>query len=265
MLGPGVALVAASAALLGSALSALGIRADLHPRAEQPARDGRVSAETAEDPQMPGERPVAGMAAEAVEGLVWLWRQTVLRGVLFVSTMVNLGVNATLTTLVFDFQQDGVPAPTIGLLTTAMGAAVIAGALVAPWLVRQVPTGRLALVAMLAVGAAFAALVVLESVPVVIVVFGLAFLLGPAIDAGLLGYFMARVPQHLMGRAMNSFSLFSLGAVPLAPVIAGFGLSAFGRAGTLAICAALPLLAALLVLVSRDLRRLQTPQGWEES
>lgn len=264
MLGAPVALLASLVALLGSGLSALGIRADLHPRA------GRAGPGTEGGREEPGvdsaqaEPAAAGVLAEAMAGLVWLWRQPVLRGVLFVSTLVNLGVHATLTTLIFAFQQEGVPPATIGLLTSAMGGAVIIGALLAPWLVRRVPTGRLALAAMLAVAGAFGCLAVLDSVALVILVFGAAFLLGPAIDAGLLGYFMARVPSHLMGRALNAFSLFSLGAVPLAPVLAGFGLGALGRQGTLALCAALPLLAALLVWASRDLRRLPGPDEWED-
>lgn len=294
-LGPLVALLGPLIAYLLSALSALGIRANLHPRAGVAADAGvavipaDVSAASSPDVAVPEEvasvevSPGLGVAeddqathrakgaaatkksvvSEAVEGLLWLWRQPPLRAVLFVSTTVNLGTNAALITLIYSFQQQGVAPAVIGLLTSALGLSVIFGALMAPWLVKRVATGRLALVAILVIATAISSVSRLESVPVIIVVFGLGFLFAPAIDAGLIGYFMVQVPQQLMGRALNAFGLFSMGAVPLAPVIAGFGLGWIGQQATLIICAACCVLSATLVIASRELRTLPGPDGWD--
>src|SRR5690606_35220284 len=86
-------LLATVAGFVTAALTALGIRTDLRPGAgEHRAPEGETVARR-------------GMVAEAREGLVWLWRRPELRGVLGVATLLNLGLNAALTTLVLALQQ----------------------------------------------------------------------------------------------------------------------------------------------------------------
>ena len=53
-----------------------------------------------------------------------------------------------------------------------------------------------------------------------------------------------------------------MGAMPLAPLIAGFGLAWIGREGTILICAALCLVAVLLAVGNRALRALPVEAHW---
>jgi hypothetical protein len=55
-----------------------------------------------------------------------------------------------------------------------------------------------------------------------------------------------------------------MGAMPLAPLIAGFGLTWIGRQNTILVCAALCLVAVGLALGNRALRALPIESRWAE-
>lgn len=242
------ALVAPAVAFVLATLAPLGIRRDLRPaRAEDSAQgDG-----------------VRGAMGEAFDGLRWVWSRATLRGIIFVAPVINLAVNTALLTLVFSFQQEGVSPATIGLLTSALGAATIVGALAAPVLVRRIPGGVLIFTGIAIAATGVCVLPFLDGVAAMIAVFGACFTGIPALNAALIGYFMAVTPDHLMGRSLVAFEVLAMGSVPLAPVIAGFGLSSVGVEGTLFVAAGLALVAATAVLLVRGLRTLPLPDGWE--
>src|SRR5690606_37534224 len=175
-------LLATVAGFVTAALTALGIRTDLRPGAgEHRAPEGETVARR-------------GLVAEAREGLVWLWRRPELRGVLGVATLLNLGLNAGLTTLVLALQQDGVSPAAIGLVSLTLGGGMLLGSLVAPALLHRFPTGLLASGGLLLAVAAFLVLPWVDGLPAVLVVLGLAILGAPVTNAGLGGYLTAAVP-----------------------------------------------------------------------
>ena len=53
-----------------------------------------------------------------------------------------------------------------------------------------------------------------------------------------------------------------MGATPLAPLIAGFGLTWLGRGGTILLGAGLCAIAALMAVTNRGLRSLPAEAGW---
>lgn len=249
--GPVLPLLASAAGHLVAALSASRLRADLHPRAGADAA--------------PDDAPHAGMLASAREGLVWLWARPALRTSVLVGTLLNLGVNAAVATVVYHLQQDGTPLATVGLVTTTIGVGMLLGSLAAPALLDRFPTGRLVVGGLLLGVVAFAVLPFVDGVPATLAVMGLGILGAPVANAGLGGWFMAVVPGPLLGRAGSAVDLLSLAALPLAPVVAGFGLSLVGLQGTLGVCAAVCLAAAVLLVGNRRLRRLPGPAGWADA
>lgn len=249
--GPVLPLLASAAGHLVAALSASRLRADLHPRAGEDAE--------------PDDSPRAGMLASAREGLVWLWARPALRTSVLVGTLLNLGVNAAVATVIYHLQQDGTALATVGLVTTTIGVGMLLGSLAAPALLDRFPTGRLVVGGLLLGVVAFAVLPFVEGVPATLAVMGLGILGAPVANAGLGGWFMAVVPGPLLGRAGSAVDLLSLAALPLAPVVAGFGLSLVGLQGTLGACAAVCLAAAVLLVGNRRLRRLPGPAGWADA
>lgn len=253
-------LAAISASHLIASISAWLIRADLRPTPGHPPNpEDSATASGATKPRM-----FSGFLHEAGEGFSWLFRRRELRGVLLISTILNLGVNAAVTSVVFSLQQRGEAPVTIGLVSAAIGLGMLTGSLAAPALLNRFATGPLVCAGLVLLSAAIAVLPFVSSVPGIITALAAATLGAPAINAGLGGYFMAAVPTQLLGRANSASDLLAMGAVPLAPLIAGFGYVAWGWQGLLLLCAGICALATMLALSNRRLRSLPGPAGWAE-
>lgn len=207
-------------------------------------------------------KPKATAATEMREGFRWLLARADLRAALFIATVINLGFNAGLTTVVFALQQSGHSPASIGWVATGSGAAMLAGALIAPMLVPRLRAGVLSIAGLTAATLGVVMLSVVEDVWAITGVLAAAVLLLPAVNAALLGYFMVAVPTELLGRANSASMVLSMGAMPLGPLLAGFGLTWIGREGTLIVCAAICAIAAAMAAASRGLRSIPTEAGW---
>lgn len=252
VIGHAVPFAATAVLNLMGLFSVLRIRADLRPLCDVPEHDAAATAGR------------TGYLREAWEGFSWLLHRPELRGVMAISTIVNLGMNASITAVVFGLQQRGESPATIGLATASVGAGMLAGAVLAPPLVRRVSTGWLGAVGLAVCTAAVAALPFVHSIPAVCAVLGASMFAAPAINASLLGYFTVAVPTHLLGRANSALDLLAMGAIPLAPLVAGFGYAAWGWSGVLALCAGICAVAVILAFASRRLLAIPASPGWEE-
>ncbi|WP_259363474.1 MFS transporter [Microbacterium esteraromaticum] len=208
------------------------------------------------------EAPRGGMLSEIRTGFRWLFSRPDLSGVLIVITVINLGFNAASTSVVYSLQQDGHSEVVIGVISAAIGAVMLVGALVAPMLVPRVKAGTLTSLGLVVATAGVFAMSVVDAPVAIAIVFGAAVFLLPALNAAMMGYFMVATPSHLLGRANSAAGVLGMGAMPLAPLIAGFGLSWAGRTTTILFCGALCAVAALLALVNRPLRSLPSEAGW---
>lgn len=199
---------------------------------------------------------------EIAEGFRWLLSRPDLRGVLFVATIINLGFGTAMTTVIYALQQRGETPLTIGLLATGAGVAGLLGALVAPLLVSRVRAG-FTIIAGLTVSTVgvFALIPVHEPLALAIVIGGIVFFI-PTVNAALMGYFMVATPTELLGRANSASAVLGMGAMPLAPIIAGFGLSLIGREFTLVVAAFLCATAVLIAFAGRALRALPVEGDW---
>lgn len=242
-MGPVLALGAAAAAHLLAALSALGMRGSFAPA-----------------PRPEGHR--ASVRREAAEGLRWLWRQPVLRTIALVAAVLNLGLNAALTTVIYSFGAQGVAPARIGLVSLALGCGMLAGSLVAGALVDRLPTGWVAAGGLAWLSGSVAVLPWLPGFWPTLAVLALGTLSAPAVNAAVLGYLLHVTPRRVLGRVSSAVELLAAGAVPLAPVVAGLGLAALGLRPTLLLCAGCCLLALVLVVSSREVRGLPRPAQW---
>ncbi|KJQ56084.1 MFS transporter [Microbacterium sp. SA39] len=202
--------------------------------------------------------------AELREGFRWLLSRPDLGGVLLITTTINLGFNAAITTVIYSLQQSGYPEVLIGGMTAAVGAVMLVGALLSPLMVPRIKAGVLTIIGLSIAAAGTIGLTLVTEPWAIVVVLGLAVLFVPALNAGMMGYFMVATPTHLLGRANSAAGVLGMGALPLAPLIAGFGLSWVGREWTLLICAALCLIAVALAVTNRALRALPVESRWAE-
>ncbi|WEF21206.1 MFS transporter [Microbacterium maritypicum] len=200
--------------------------------------------------------------AELREGFGWLLSRPDLGGVLLITTVINLGFNATITTVIYTLQQDGYSELLIGTLSASIGAVMLVGAVCAPLLVPRIRAGILTIAGLSVVSVGAIALSMVTAPWAIAVVLGASVLLIPALNAGMMGYFMVATPSHLLGRANSAAGVLGMGAMPLAPLIAGFGLAWIGREWTILICAGLCLISVVLAVSNRALRALPVESGW---
>lgn len=258
-----VALVAAACHLVGAVTAWMLRRARIRRGSESSAQatpnGGSASDATSAS-------PTSGSTAltEIREGFVWLLARADLRGVMWIALIVNLGFNAAVTTIIYSLQQAGHSTVVIGLMSAAIGVFMLAGALIAPLLITRIGGGIIVSASLTISMLGTAALPFVESVPGVLAVVGGSLLLVPALNSALLGYFMVAVPTAIIGRANSAVRVLTQAALPLAPLIAGFGLAWLGRPGTLVFCATLTAIAVALAVGNKALRALPIESRWAE-
>lgn len=201
---------------------------------------------------------------ELREGVRWLFRRPDLSTGTVVATVINLGLNAGITTMIYAVLQAGHSEATIGWMMAASGAAMLVGALLAPTLVPRIGAGMLMILGLFACTAAIAGGVFVESPWGVALLISAAVFLIPALNAAFSGYLMVATPTELIGRVNSVGGVLSMGAMPLSPLIAGFGLAWAGRGPTLVFSLALCAIALIMGVASRPLRSIPAEAGWAE-
>lgn len=220
--------------------------------------------ESAHKAEAPASTPRQNALTALREGVTWLMRRRDLRPILFVMTLINLGFSTATTTIIYTLQQRGESPAVIGLLGSAIGAATLLGALIATPLVSRVRSGVIAIGALALATAAIGILPLTDAVPMMIAAPAAALLLTPALNAGLLGYSMVAIPTELVGRVRSAMTVIVSGAMPLAPLIAGIGMSTIGVAGTFAIAAGCCVATLMLAFITPALRALPREADWAE-
>lgn len=196
------------------------------------------------------------------EALAWTLSQRIRLQVLALAITVNFGLNGIFLTVLLHLASDGVPATQIGLLSTVFAAAILAGALAAPWLVDRVPTGVLAVVPVAVIAVLSALVPLAPSMWWIGAAYGLMGLGLAPLNASTQGFFMHLTPVAMQGRINSLMGLVAMGLMPLAPVLAGWGLELLGPAATMGIFATVTGLGALIAVAPRDLRRVPTSPHW---
>lgn len=228
-------------------------------------RMGNVVASDADDASDVLLTPAKASAfGEMKEAFVWLFARPDLRNAMFIATIINLGHNAAITTAIYVLQQSGYTPVQIGTVSSAIGVVMLIGALIAPFLVQRVGAGILVAGGLVLLTAGTSGLTVTHSIVGIATLLATTAVLTPALNSGLLGYFMVAVPTEMLGRATSAIGVLAMGAMPLAPLIAGFGLAWMGRTGTILLCTALCATSAAIALFSSSVRKIPKESGWTE-
>jgi MFS family permease len=207
------------------------------------------------------ERETAGMWAQIREGLSWLWRHTFLRtcALLFVGT--NFAFSALELIVIVTARRQGLHAAAIGALLAVFGALALLGSIAAPRLMqifsmRAVIIGNMWLVVPLAAFLAKPSVFVLVAGAIPLCFFN------PTLNAMIIGYRVAIVPDRLQGRVNSVARSLALLALPLGPIVAGLLLGSFSARVTVGALVAFLVLVALIATTSRVIR---TAPSFEEA
>lgn len=201
---------------------------------------------------------------DLTEALRWCLAQPIRLQLSVVAALVNLGTNGVILTVTLMLAAQGVPAAQIGLLSSVLAASILVGALFASWIVANVPTGLLTVGQLLLMAGIAVAVPFAPNMWVIATLYA-AFGLGvPALNAASSGFFMHITPKRMLGRVQSLSGLMSMGLMPLAPAIAGWGIERAGATPTMAVFAAINVLAALIAVAGPHLRRVPVSSRWEK-
>lgn len=230
-------VVDASASLLAGLLAG-GVRADLRSRREE----------------RPEHRSVWG---EIVDGLRYLGSRRVLVAIAVIACLANFGLNEVVGAAILALQVDGVNAAVIGLLSTSLGIAALLGALLAAPILQRVRVGWL-MVLVMAISAAVAGALTVVTLPwQIMAVLCAVTLVSPALNSGLMAYFVSQVHDHMQGRANSAIGMLAMGLMPVAQMLAGVLLEHVGRATAMLPGVVAMVLAFFLCVGVREVRAIE--------
>ncbi len=168
------------------------------------------------------------LRVEIAEGLLWLWRQPLIRYMAFLTGGLNF-CNAAIDLIVIVVaRQHHVPPAAIGLIFSIASIGGLVGSLLAPRLQRryrfgQVIAGTVWLTALL-----WPILALVPSPLLLGAVLAGVFLTGPIYNAIQYSYRLRIIPDELQRRVNSVFRLLALGTQPLGAALAGILLERIG-------------------------------------
>jgi MFS family permease len=165
--------------------------------------------------------PRRGLWAEALDGLRFLWRDSLLRAVLIQAPLINFAANGAIFTVILGLRRNGASAVVIGTVEAAIMVGGIVGAIAAPQIGRHLSVRQSLL--LLAVTGALLTLVAAVVIPSPAVAAPLAvpLVLAPATNAALFSMMLRRTPPELHGRANNGIIQVAVALAALAPLVSG--------------------------------------------
>jgi len=198
--------------------------------------------------------PSEPLRAQLAEGFRWLWSHPFLRMCAVLFTWTNLVFEGLFLVLVVVGRRQGLSAAEIGALVGAAGVCGLTGSFVSPRLQRLLSMRTIVL------GSFWIQLGVLAFVakPSIYVLFAGAvpmFLFLPTVNAVVIGYRVAMVPDRLTGRVNSVARTIALCGAPLGPLTAGVLLGSLSARATVAIFAGMLVFLAIVATASPSIRR----------
>lgn len=171
-------------------------------------------------------RDTAGPWGQIKEGLAWLWGHAFLRTCALLFVGANFLFGALELVLIVAARRQGLSSAAIGGLVAVTGLFSLAGSLAAPRFLRLLPMRAvLVLAAWLAVG--IVGFVIEPNVFVLVAGTAPFIFFNPTVNAMVIGYRVAIVPDRLQGRVNSVARSLALLAFPLGPVVAGLLLASY--------------------------------------
>jgi MFS family permease len=194
------------------------------------------------------------LRTQLAEGFRWLWGHPFLRTCAVLFTWVNLLFEATFLVLIVVGRRHGLSGAHIGALIAALGLCSLAGSLASPRLQRRLSM-RTVVVGSFWLQLGIAAFVVKPSVYLLLVGAIPAAFFGPSVNAIVIGYRVAVVPDRLTGRVNSVARTIALCGAPLGPLAAGLLLGSFSARTTVAIFVGVMLVLSVIASVSPSIRK----------
>jgi MFS family permease len=199
------------------------------------------------------EQETAGIWTQIKEGLAWLWGHPFLRTCALLFVGANFLFGALDLVLIVAAQRQGYSPAVIGGLVSLTGAFSLLGSIAAPRFLRLLPMRAvLVLSAWLSVG--IVAFVIEPNVLVLVAGTAPLIFFNPTVNAMVIGYRVAILPDRLQGRVNSVARSLALLAFPLGPVVAGLLLASYSVRTAAAFVLAGFVILAIVTTANRAIR-----------
>ncbi len=194
------------------------------------------------------------LRAQLAEGFGWLWSHRFFRACALLFSWVNLIWEALFLVLIVAARRQGLSGGEIRLLIAGFGVCSLLGAVAAPRITRRLSM-RTLIVGSFWLQLGFAAFLLKPNVYVLLLgVLPMAFF-GASVNAAVIGYRTAVVPDRLTGRVGGVARTIALCTASLGPLSAGLLLHSLSPRATVGVYAAFMLLLALLGTWNPSIRK----------
>lgn len=233
------------------------IKADLRPGRAQTSNATSLSGE-----DFDATTEALRVRDQITGGFRWLKHHPTITTLTVLVAITAAALNGTIQTLILSLAASGANEARIGLVSTAIAVGMIIGSLIAGRITSRIPTGKLAIASLIFEGVALTPLLVIDDFYVVLMFVAIAALSVPLFNSAASGWSIAQIPEDQIGSIGAAAGLINAGLLPLAPIMAGVGLDAFGYTTTLAMFIALNLLAGCATALLPEFRRVGIPSEW---
>jgi MFS family permease len=190
---------------------------------------------------------------QLAEGFRWLWQHRFFRACALLFSWTNLVFEALFLVLIVAGRREGLSSGEIGALIATFGVCSLFGSLIAPRITRRVGM-RTLVIGSFWISLGFAAFVLKPSVYVLLAGSIPMALLNPAVNAAVIGYRTAVVPDRLTGRVGGVARTIALCTAAFGPLSAGLLLDSLSLRVTVGIYAVLMLVLSVLATINPAIR-----------
>jgi predicted MFS family arabinose efflux permease len=194
------------------------------------------------------------LLAEIAEGVRWLWDQRLIRFLAVLTGTGNFVFAGVVLMVIFLARGMGASPAAIGALYTAAAVGGLAGTLVAPFVLRRLPFGRIVLVFVWVQAILFPLLAFAPNLIVMgLIAAGLIFV-SPIYNTVQMSYRLGLIPDELQGRVNSVYRLTAFALNPLGAALAGLLTQWVGAARGVVLLSSVLVLMAILSTMNRELR-----------
>lgn len=204
------------------------------------------------------DRQSSPFVKSMMAGVWYLVQHTILRPLIVILGLATFGFWGMYLGITLALQDQGQGAQVLGLLQASFGAGGLIGAVLASPILKHIPVGTLSAVTLLLLLAICVVMLFVSSPALLIVLIGLAGLMLPSINVGLLACALRLTPDALQGRMTSILTLATLAMGPLASTLAGFLIEHANSTIALVPGTVSLLLAFLIVVLSHRIRSIPT-------
>jgi MFS family permease len=191
---------------------------------------------------------------EVKEGMVWLWRQPLIRVLALMIGTLNLFSMGWVLLIIVLAQRFHASSFSIGLILAAGGIGGVIGASLSSWLQRRFGL-RTTMLSAVWLWSSTWPIYLIQSVPVMAVAEAVGFTGASIFMVTALSYRLSVTPDHLQGRVNAIYKLLAFGPEPLSLLLTGALIQMFGPVTALLVCMTPQVMLAVWASTGQTLRR----------